>query len=126
MTLKMVVFDFRDCCDCESEEGCSNCFLEVPAKRVVCSRCNGTGRHDPEAWSNGLSQEFLDERDEEWHEDYMAGKFDVVCTECKGQNVVDAIDWDSCTPEQQKAADDHYQELANSRAEAEAERRMGA
>ena len=54
---------------------------------IVCPRCAGTGVHDPEAFSNGFTQEELDE-DLDFQESYFSGHYDVFCTECNGLRVI--------------------------------------
>jgi hypothetical protein len=116
----------------------SDCYLEfedydgnkhkIPAVFGVCDRCRGTGVHDHPAFSNGISQEQFDE-DPEFKEDYMAGKYDVRCSECKGQRVVPVVNPDTLSAPDKELYELYLQmqrDEAQSRAEVEAERRMGA
>lgn len=72
---------------------------ELPARYVVCERCEGKGKHDHPAFSNGITSE---EWDRDWgyeeRENYLRGFYDVRCEECKGQRVVLELDEDSCNP----------------------------
>lgn len=61
--------------------------VELPARYVVCPRCEGSGIHDHPAFSNGIGAEEWNE-DEDFRRDYMAGVYDVKCEECKGNRVV--------------------------------------
>ncbi len=71
----------------------------VPGKFEVCSRCEGTGKHDHPAFSNGFTQEEMSE-DPEFAEEYRAGRYDVTCQKCQGVRVVCVADEDKCTPAQ--------------------------
>jgi hypothetical protein len=66
---------------------------EVPAVFEVCGRCDGHGKHDHPAFSNGITFD-------EWNgpgwsyedqETYLSGGYDVQCEECKGDRVVPAV-----------------------------------
>ncbi len=99
----------------------------LPAKRELCSRCDGNGTHtNPAIDGNGITGDEMRELGEDFQRDYMSGVYDVSCEACKGQRWVLVVDRDTCTPEQLKAWDTHMDDLAASYAESEAERRMGA
>jgi hypothetical protein len=66
--------------------------FRMPTHKVVCPRCHGAGTHWPEAFSQGFTPEELDEWDDEEREWLIEGRYDVVCEECEGQNVVDEVD----------------------------------
>lgn len=102
---------------------------ELPTKFEVCDRCRGTGKHDHPAFKNGFSREDFDE-DPDFEEDYREGVYDVICSECHGNNVVPVVDEDRCDP---KLMEKYYENLREERAfkremdaERDAERRMGA
>jgi hypothetical protein len=57
-------------------------------KFIVCPRCEGSGSHDPKAFSNGFSQDDFD-ADPEFAESYFRGDHDVTCERCGGLRVVD-------------------------------------
>ena len=66
--------------------------LELPAKRIICPRCDGEGKHvNPNIDGNGLSQEDFAE-DPDFAESYFTGLYDVSCEECGGNRVVDIVD----------------------------------
>lgn len=102
----------------------------LPTHKEVCPRCHGRGSHDPDAFRDGFTASEFDECFETPEEkaDYFRGRYDVTCTECNGQNVVDAVNVDMLTDEEkviydylcQRWQDDYYCEM-----EMEAERRMG-
>lgn len=100
--------------------------VDLPCKRIVCSRCEGTGKHvNPNIDGHGIDpQEFID--DPEFEENYFGGLYDVTCEECKGERVLDVVDEKKLT---KKMRDRYYRALDEIRAceqEAESERRMGA
>jgi RecJ-like exonuclease len=106
----------------------------LPSCKEVCPRCEGTGFHLTESiGSYAYSQEEFEEAfdDEESRSEYFrrGGRFDVVCTECKGKNVIDVVDEEACITTEQKAIlckyDDYLNRQAQYRAEEEAERRAG-
>jgi hypothetical protein len=73
-------------------------FLNIllPAKRVVCPRCDGSGTHvNPSIDGNGLTAEDFVE-DPDFRESYFSGVYDVRCERCDGNNVVDEIDEEEC------------------------------
>lgn len=71
--------------------------VQLPAKRIVCERCNGTGVHDPEAFSNGFTSEDF-EQDPDFKVSYFRGDYDVTCTQCNGDRVVDVVDDEKLKP----------------------------
>jgi hypothetical protein len=104
--------------------------LELPASRQVCSCCRGTGTtylgwHDYE--QPAFTQEDFDYEGPDFQEDYMTGRYDRQCPECKGKNVVLEIDWDTLDEKDPmiKAYMDHLEQEHYYDAEREAERRMG-
>ena len=122
---EITVYDYSDYCDCEGDHGI-DCVLVVPAKRAICGRCNGDGYHTNDAFNQGFTMTEWHEMGHDFQRDQMSGMYDVVCTECKGEKIVVVPDWGYMTPEQRKAADDHYEQLACEQAERDAELRMGA
>tara|TARA_Y100000310_G_scaffold339792_1_gene433582 strand:+ start:258 stop:578 length:321 start_codon:yes stop_codon:yes gene_type:complete len=73
----------------------------IPTRKIVCPDCEGRGTDANHL--GDISDEYL--ADAEWMQDYKAGHFDQLCPRCKGQNVVDDIDTDRCTPDQIAAYD---------------------
>jgi RecJ-like exonuclease len=97
--------------------------MEVPAKRTVCPRCEGTGTHvNPSIDGHGLTQEDFD-ADPDFAEGYFNGRYDVRCEECDGRNVVEVPDLSRLTAEERE---DYYRaqdEEAAARREADWEAR---
>ena len=78
--------------------------LAVPYTLEVCQRCDGEGRHvNPAIDGNGLTQEDFD-ADPDFREAYFEGRYDVVCEECGGRNVVPEVDKGACRSPKQKEA----------------------
>lgn len=100
----------------------------IPTKRIVCPRCDGRGKHDHPAFSNGItaSEWNSDDWDDDSRETYMRGGYDVACEECHGNNVVEAPDEERMSPEMLAKLHSYYRDEASYRAEVESERRMGA
>lgn len=99
--------------------------LLLPGKRVICSRCDGEGKHtNPAIDSHGITQEEFDENPG-FQEAYMRGDYDVTCHECRGERVLSELNLD-CLPkalrkrveftlnacESERAEIRHYQRLA--------------
>lgn len=102
--------------------------LEVPARTVVCSRCNGQGHHtNPSIDGHGIgAEEWAEEWTDEERGAYLSGAYDVRCATCEGQRTRLVPDWSRMTEAQIAAAEDHYASEAADAAEAAAERRAGA
>lgn len=101
--------------------------VELPAKRIVCPRCDGSGSHvNPNIDGNGITGEEMDQLGEEFRENYMSGFYDVTCEECHGRNVIEEIDRDQLTPKMLKRLEDMEREEAYWRQEEESERRWMA
>ena len=106
----------------------------LPSKKVVCDGCDGHGTHlTPSMRDHAYSsEEFHGDFSEEEQEQYMTrgGMFDVTCETCKGKNVIDVIDRQACTSDEDKKNLARFDELEKDRREHEAEcaseRRMGA
>lgn len=63
--------------------------IECTGEMIVCPTCQGKGSHfRKDLDENNLVQGMQEDYDEEGIEAYRSGSFDQICTECKGQNVV--------------------------------------
>jgi hypothetical protein len=67
----------------------------LPKCWVICDRCDGDGRVDHPAFSNGITGSEWAEWDEESRQDYLRGAYDVPCPQCKGRGSVKAFDFDA-------------------------------
>lgn len=57
-------------------------------KYAVCPACDGRGTSS--AYLGAFTSDDMDQMDEDWKDDYRAGRFDRPCDECRGQRVVPA------------------------------------
>lgn len=70
----------------------------LASKFEVCPKCEGKGKHDHPAFSNGItSEEWERDWDEDSREGYISGRYDVKCSKCDGLRVIEVID-ESRTP----------------------------
>lgn len=108
-----------------------NYGVKLPTRKEVCPRCRGEGNHtNPAIDGNGITQaDREDWADDDFMEGYLAGRYDVRCEECNGQNVVDVVNEDllsAMNPEILALWKEWVLEDFNYKAEVAAERRMGA
>jgi len=107
-------------------------FFSLPARMMICGRCEGKGTHtNPSIDGNGISAEEMHELGDDFKEDYMAGVYDITCTQCKGEKVMKCIDDaaiepDSAAAELATVIEEYWQGKWEMEAEVAAERRMGA
>lgn len=139
-TLVLIDLDCHECGKKEPEytEGNQDRFWDdeyefsFPAKNIVCPCCDGTGStylgwHSSE--QPAFTAEDFYEEGPDFYEDYMGGRYDRQCPECKGRNVIGEI-VEKAIPKAHKpiweAYCDHLRFEAEYAAEVAAERRMGA
>lgn len=112
-------------------------IVGLPAKHEVCWKCEGHGTHlTPSIGEHAYSaEEFCESFDEEEREEYFSrgGRYDVVCGECGGKNVVLGLDEEHIErygtreeKEGMKVYCEQEREDVEYERECEAERRMGA
>jgi len=90
--------------------------LDVPVKKAVCPRCHGNGiSGDDECW-----------QDEDFTEAYFGGRYDIVCEECHGRNVVDEIDYERIDRRVYDEWESRRDEMYDLRQTERMERMMGA
>jgi len=81
--------------------------ISLPAKFVVCPRCQGTGSHvNPSIDGHGLTREDFDQ-DPDFAEGYFRGDYDIPCATCHGERVVSVIDHERLNAEQRAQWDEH-------------------
>jgi hypothetical protein len=97
----------------------------MPGKYEVCPRCEGSGKHDHPAFSNGITQEEFDE-DPDFREAYFEGHYDVTCEECRGLRVVVEPDEAALNAEMKAALEQHRAAEAEEARERAWERRNRA
>lgn len=107
--------------------------LMLPARWVVCPACEGGGTDrgaSVECDGGGFTASEWAEQDEEFREDYMAGRYDRECNVCHGRTTVMEIDEKACTGWREKIVLKAYRRQEADSAEIDAihaaERRMGA
>lgn len=111
-----------------TEEG-EEVTVDLPSRRVVCSRCQGHGSHlNPSIGSHAYTQEEFEEAFPHGSEERDAyfqrgGMYDITCEKCKGENVVDVVDEKACRTPEQKAHLKAYRAHLRDQREYEAESR---
>ena len=99
--------------------------IELLGVREICGRCNGDGTHvHPDVDGHGLTDEDFDD-DPDFRGDYFSGKYDVTCSECKGNKIVLGIDWSAMSTELRSRAEAYFENERHARMEEDAERRAG-
>jgi hypothetical protein len=76
-------------------------IVSIPARAVVCDRCDGRGVHDNENLRGFTREDF--EEDPDLASDYRAGAYDVRCSACGGTRVV-LVPKDGRTPDARRYA----------------------
>lgn len=102
--------------------------VELPFKWEICGGCEGhgkTSRH-VECDGGGFTSSEWAEQDEDFREDYLAGRYDRACDECGGAGKVKVVDEERCKPEDWKQYEEQMNDLDECDAIHEMERRMGA
>jgi len=102
-------------------------YVELQGHMIVCPECGGHGVHERrDIDCSRIVDMYLEDGDYDGLENYYSGAYDVLCTRCNGNNVIFAPDWESAPEWVEKCIRDWEDAEADSRAEQEAERRMGA
>lgn len=102
--------------------------VELPIRFEVCGRCDGKGSHvNPSIDGDGITSEEWNGPDwnDESHEMYMSGGYDVHCEECHGERVAPIVDKQRCDPVVLDQYLSHLSVLADLQRDEEAERRFG-
>lgn len=94
-----------------------------PTVCEVCPQCHGKGTSS--AYLGAYTASEWAEQDDDFRDDYMAGRYDRTCDTCHGRNVIEVPDYASMSPELRKLVEDTEQELWEMHAMSEAERRAG-
>lgn len=98
--------------------------IELPSKWEICGHCRGNGTSS--SYLGAFTSDDWHDLDDEWREDYMAGRFDRACDACDGLGRVRVADYGRMTDEQRAAYEAQLQDDAEYAAMVAAERRMGA
>ena len=87
--------------------------VTMPVRFKVCDLCGGKGKHvNPSIDCGGLSRDDFD-YDPDFEEDYMRGRYDVSCYQCRGARVMLALPDYSVLTEEEKEVVDYLDEIAN-------------
>ena len=97
--------------------------VTVPTKWEICDGCQGEGQSS--AYLGAFTASEWAEEDQEFQEDYFAGRYDRACEDCKGSGKVKVIDDERCDPVAREAFYAQEQADADMAAERAAERRFG-
>lgn len=103
--------------------------IELPFKWEICPCCDGyaTDRGaSVECDGGGFTSSEWAEQDDDFREDYLAGRYDRPCSECNGTGKVTVADRSRMSPELVEQFDEQLRDDADYRAMCAAERRMGA
>jgi hypothetical protein len=74
--------------------------IVLPFKWTICSHCNGHGTSS--AYLGAFTGDEMSEMDDEWREDYAAGRFDRRCDHCGGSGKIKVADTQRMTADQRK------------------------
>jgi DnaJ-class molecular chaperone len=101
--------------------------VTFPSRWAVCPSCEGEGKTSQHLGAFTASE--WEEQDDEFREEYLAGRYDRACENCKGRTTISVIDEEKLTRWQKKLLAEYRRQCADFREldgiEA-AERRMGA
>ncbi len=114
-------------CFYENDDG-EEIELTLPSIMEVCFRCHGHGYHlSPSIGEYGYS---IEEFNESFHDDEdrleyfsIGGKYDVICSSCKGKNVVAIVD-EEHIPEDKREQYKEYLEYINAQCQFDIEQKM--
>ncbi len=105
-------------------------FTTRYSRWAICAGCEGNGKVENPAFSNGFTSEEWSEMCEDRHDDgetaasrYLSGIYDVLCGGCKGNGKVREPDFQAMPRPERRA---YVQFLRRQRAEAEFERECAA
>lgn len=98
-------------------------IVHLPYKWEICGHCNGEGMSS--AYLGDFTWDELNEKGEEFIEDYFAGNYDRPCDCCNGSGKITFPNYDKMTEEQVKRYEEKIQEDIEYEAMVRAEKRMG-
>jgi len=87
--------------------------VELPCKYEVCPQCEGRGTSS--AYLGAFTSEDWRELDDDFKEDYLAGRYDRACEACHGLRVVLEVDRARCPAPLLNRYDEIQQEEAEDR-----------
>lgn len=106
-----------------------NATVQCKTKFEICGTCQGRGSHtNPSIDCGGITASEWDEWDEEEKYYYMSGRYDVSCSECHGEKVIQTLEYETsnllynwCC----ERLNEHYEAEYEYAREVAAERRWG-
>jgi DnaJ-class molecular chaperone len=111
----------------ETEDGFVD-EIELPTRFALCPSCEGRGAtsHHVECDGGGFTSSEWAEQDEDFREDYLAGRYDRPCDACNGLRVIEVVDESRLDRRTRKAWRDQCRDDADHDAIRRAEIAMGA
>ncbi len=111
----------------ESESGNMSTvkLVVTPSKKAVCSECKGEGTELRGSLKGmAFTGADIDDMGTESFNNMMSGGYDVACSKCKGQRVIDAPDLSNLGEQYIKDLLAYFRDFHNETLDCEAERRM--
>lgn len=106
-----------------------NANVEYNSRFEICSTCQGRGTHtNPSIDCGGITASEWAEWDEEEKHYYMSGRYDISCSQCNGEKVVQQFEYDTKNPLYNwccERLNEHYEYQYEYAREVAAERRWG-
>ena len=104
--------------------------VQCETKYQVCPTCNGRGTHtNPNIDCGGITASEWAEWGPEEQDYYMSGGYDVTCSHCNGQRVIQELEYETTNPLYNWCCErlqEHYEAQYEYAREVAAERRWGA
>jgi len=104
-------------------------IFTVPAVWIICPHCEGCATDrgaSVECDGGGFTSSEWAEQDDDFKQDYLAGRYDRPCSYCDGLGRIQTPDLDALDSDDREAYEQSLQDDADYRAMCAAERRMGA
>lgn len=95
----------------------------LPYVWEICGHCSGEGMSS--AYLGAFTWDELNEKGEEFIEDYFAGNYDRGCDCCEGSGKIAVVNYDRLSDDQKKRWDEKCEAEWEIEAERRAEKRMG-
>jgi hypothetical protein len=74
----------------------SQATVSCESRFEICNTCQGRGKHvNPSIDCNGITASEWADWDEEDQERYWTGGYDVACSQCKGERVIQVLEYDT-------------------------------
>lgn len=102
--------------------------VQLPARWVICPHCQGSAKSS--AYLGAFTASEWAEQDDDFKDDYMAGRYDRPCDPCSGLGRLQQVDAEACTGWRSRILLNAYRQQQRDSREIDAihaaERRMGA